>query len=30
MTNLVKAIWSKSKRDVTEDEYTKFWEHFSN
>jgi HSP90 family molecular chaperone len=28
-TNLVKAIWAKSKRDLSEEEYVKFWEHFS-
>ena len=28
-TNLVKAIWSRSKRDITEEEYTSFYEHFS-
>jgi HSP90 family molecular chaperone len=27
---LVKAVWSKSKKDVTEEEYTKFWEYFTN
>lgn len=28
--NLVKAVWSKSKKEVTEEEYVKFWEYFSN
>jgi len=26
----VKAVWSKSKKEVTEEEYVKFWEYFSN
>lgn len=28
--NIVKAIWTRQKRDVTEEEYTKFYEYFTN
>lgn len=28
--NLVEAIWARSKSDISEEEYTKFWEYISN